>query len=104
MNKAIRVVVLLAGLAAVLPATACSSTKTSESTGEYLDSAAITTKVKAAILQDEQLKVMQIQVETFKDTVQLSGFVDSPQMVARATNVVRNVEGVKAVRNDLVVK
>lgn len=104
MNKAIKMVAVLASLAAAVPMAACSSGPTRESTGEYIDSSAITTKVKAAILQDEQLKVMQIQVETFKDVVQLSGFVDSAQMRARATNVVRNVEGVKSVRNDLVVK
>lgn len=104
MTRAIKVVTVLAGLVLMLPAAACSSSPTSESTGEYIDSAAITTKVKAAILQDEKLKVMQISVETFKDTVQLSGFVDSPQMITRATNVVRNVEGVKHVKNDLVVK
>jgi osmotically-inducible protein OsmY len=105
MNRSIRVAAFVAGLAVVLPGVAaCSSTSTQESTGEYVDSAAITTKVKAAILKDPQLKVMQISVETFKDTVQLSGFVDSQASVRRATEVVRNVEGVKAVKNDLVVK
>lgn len=101
MTKLFRIAAVMAGLTL---AAACSSTPTRESTGEYIDSAAITTKVKAAILQDPQLKVMQISVETFKDTVQLSGFVDSAQTSRHATEVVRNVEGVRAVKNDLVVK
>jgi Predicted periplasmic or secreted lipoprotein len=105
MNRSIRIAAIVAGLAAVLPGVAaCSSTPTTESTGEYVDSAAITAKVKAAILKDPQLKVMQISVETFKDTVQLSGFVDSAATARHAAAVVRNVEGVKAVKNDLVVK
>lgn len=101
MTKLFRIAAVMAGLTLVA---ACSSTPTRESTGEYVDSAAITTKVKTAILQDPQLKVMQISVETFKDTVQLSGFVDSAQTAHHATEVVRNVEGVRAVKNDLVVK
>lgn len=104
MNRTIKAMALLAGLAAVAPLAACSSSPTSESTGEYLDSSAVTAKVKTAILEDPQLKVMQIQVETFKGVVQLSGFVDSPETRQRATQVVRTVEGVKGVRNDLIVK
>lgn len=94
--------------AALLVATgglaACSSTPRQESTGEYVDSAAITTKVKTAILNEPTLKSMQISVETFKDAVQLSGFVDSSASRSKAGEVARNVEGVKSVKNDLVVK
>lgn len=104
MSRTLKVATVLASLAVAMPIAACSSSPKQESTGEYIDSAAITTKVKAEILKDPQLKVMQISVETFKDTVQLSGFVDSAATKARATAVVRNVEGVRAVKNDLVVK
>jgi len=83
---------------------ACSSTPKSESTGEYIDSAAITTKVKAQLIQDPVTKAGQISVETFKDTVQLSGFVDSAASKTRAEEIARGVQGVRAVRNDLVVK
>lgn len=99
---------IFAVAAALLVATgglaACSSTPRQESTGEYVDSAAITTKVKAAILNEPTLKSMQISVETFKDAVQLSGFVDSSASRSKAGEVARNVEGVKSVKNDLVVK
>ena len=64
----------------------------------------ITTKVKAAIYNEPSLKVSQINVETFKGEVQLSGFVDSPQSVNKAGEVARGVNGVKSVKNSLIVK
>jgi len=98
-SKAFAIVVLSA-----LALAACAETGTRESTGTYVDNSAITGKVKAAILQDPSLKVMQIHVTTFKNVVQLSGFVDTPQMVERAGKVARDVEGVSSVQNDLIVK
>ena len=82
----------------------CASTPTRESSGQYVDDSAITTRVKAAIFDDPSLKVLQINVETFKGEVQLSGFVDSPQNVRRAGEVARGVTGVRSVKNDLIVK
>jgi osmotically-inducible protein OsmY len=82
----------------------CASTPKREGTGEYLDDSAITTKVKAAILNEPSLKVLQINVETFKGEVQLSGFVDTPQSVSKAGEVARGVKGVKSVKNNLIVK
>jgi osmotically-inducible protein OsmY len=82
----------------------CASTPTRESTGEYIDDSTITTKVKAAIFNDPSLKVFQINVETFKGEVQLSGSVDSAQSVKKAGEVARSVGGVKSVKNDLIVK
>lgn len=82
----------------------CAGTSTRESTGEYIDSSVLTSKVKTAIYNDPMLKVLQINVETFKDVVQLSGFVDSPEAAARAVEVARSVEGVKAVKNKMSVK
>ncbi len=104
MNTTIRTAALWMTLAAILPIGACAQTAKSESTGEYVDDSAITTKVKAAIMQDAQLKVLQIHVTTYMDRVQLSGFVDNPQMVARATAVVSNVPGVRSIQNNLIVK
>ena len=82
----------------------CAGSRTQESTGEYFDDSTITAKVKAAILGDPELKVWQINVETFKGVVQLSGFVNSPQAVSRAVEVARGVSGVKSVKNNLLVK
>ena len=82
----------------------CASTPTRESSGQYVDDSAITTKVKAAIFDDPSLKVLQINVETFTGEVQLSGFVDSSQNVRRAGEVARGVTGVKSVKNSLIVK
>jgi osmotically-inducible protein OsmY len=82
----------------------CASTKKHEGTGEYVDDTVITTKVKAAILHDPSLKVTEINVETFKGVVQLSGFVKSPADINRAVEVARGVEGVKSVKNDMRIK
>jgi osmotically-inducible protein OsmY len=82
----------------------CAGSQTQESTGEYIDDSTITAKVKSAILGDPELKVMQINVETFKGVVQLSGFVNSPQVVSRAVEVASRVGGVKSVKNNLLIK
>jgi len=82
----------------------CASSPTQSSTGEYIDDSAITARMKTAIYSDPILKVGQISVETYKGVVQLSGFVDSQQAVAKATQLARSVEGVQAVKNSLIVK
>jgi len=82
----------------------CASTPTREGTGEYVDDSAITAKVKAAIFNEPSLKVFQINVETFKGDVQLSGFVDSSQSATKAGEVARSVKGVRSVKNNLIVK
>ena len=79
----------------------CASTSKSEGTGEYVDDTVITTKVKAAIFNEPSLKVAQINVETFKGVVQLSGFVRSQADINKAVEVARGVGGVKSVRNDM---
>jgi hyperosmotically inducible protein len=82
----------------------CASTPTREGSGEYLDDTVITTKVKAAIFNEPSLKVSEINVETFKGVVQLSGFVNSQADINKAAAVARGVQGVKSVRNDMRVK
>ena len=82
----------------------CASTPKQESTGEYVDDTVLTSKVKAAVLNEPSLKVAEINVETFKGVVQLSGFVKDPSDVSKATTVAANVPGVKSVKNDLRVK
>jgi hyperosmotically inducible protein len=83
---------------------ACASTSKQESTGEYVDDSVITTKVKSLLAADDFLKSFQISVETYKGTVQLSGFVSSQQAVDKADQITRSVKGVKSVKNDLIVK
>lgn len=95
---------LAIALAGTMSIAACNSTRTTESTGEYVDSAAITSKVKAALLNDSGLKSFAIDVETFKDVVQLSGFVNTEQVKLHAGEVTASVTGVKSVRNNLIVK
>ena len=95
---------LLISLVLVISVTGCAGGKKMESTGEYFDDMAITTKVKAYILDNSKLNLMQINVETFKGVVQLSGFVDSNDIAAKAGDVARTVRGVKKVNNNLVVK
>jgi len=87
-------------LLAVLFVAACAGTSTKESTGEYLDDSMITTKVKAAIFNEPSLKVSQINVETYKGVVQLSGFVDSADAGAKAVELARAVKGVSSVKDD----
>ena len=83
---------------------ACASTSKQESTGEYIDDSVITTKVKSLLAADDFLKSFQISVETYKGTVQLSGFVGSEKAVDKAGEIARSVKGVKSVKNDLIVK
>jgi len=82
----------------------CASTSKQEGTGEYIDDSVITTKVKAAILQESSLKSSEINVETFKGVVQLSGFVNSQADINKAVEVTRNVKGVKSVTNSMRLK
>ncbi|HWI81750.1 BON domain-containing protein [Ramlibacter sp.] len=82
----------------------CASTNKSESTGQYMDDTAITTKVKTAIFNDPALKSAEINVETFKGRVQLSGFVSSRASSDRAVAVAQGVSGVTSVANDMRLK
>ena len=82
----------------------CASTQKSEGTGEYVDDSVITTKVKAAIFEDATLKVNEVNVETFKGVVQLSGFVSTQAAANKAVDVARTVKGVRSVKNDMRVK
>jgi osmotically-inducible protein OsmY len=82
----------------------CAATSTKEGTGEYFDDTAITTKVKAAMFNEPSLKSAEINVETFKGTVQLSGFVSSRADINKAVELARDVKGVTSVKNDMRVK
>jgi hyperosmotically inducible protein len=82
----------------------CASTANTEGTGEYVDDTVITAKVKTAIFEQPTLKSAEINVETFKGIVQLSGFVRSQDNVNTAIMTAKNVKGVTSVKNDMRVK
>lgn len=108
MNRPTPRTVLFAVVVALgLPAlTACQSTSSGsrESVGEYIDDATITTKVKAVLAKDPDVKAYQVNVETQSGVVQLSGFVDSETSIRRAGELARQVTGVRSVKNDIRVK
>jgi len=104
MKKRNTLVHLLVALAMIATFAACASTRTHESAGEYIDDSVITTKVKSLLAEDDFLKSFQIGVESFKGTVQLSGFVSTQQAVDKASEITRSVKGVKSVKNSLIVK
>ena len=100
-NMFIRCFVLMMLIASFV---ACASTSKQEGAGEYVDDSVITTKVKSLIAADDFLKSFQISVETYKGIVQLSGFVGTQMAVNKAGEIARGVQGVKSVKNDLIVK
>jgi len=105
MKTSIKLIALLAfGAAGLTLSSGCASTPTQESTGEYIDDATITTKVKSAFVSDEVVKAMQVDVTTFKGNVQLSGFVDTAAQKERAGQVAAGVTGVTKVTNNITVK
>jgi len=91
-------------LAAFVGLAGCASTSKQEGTGEYVDDTVLTTKVKTAILAEPTLKSAEINVETYKGVVQLSGFVGSEQSARKALEVARSVKGVKSVQNAIHLK
>lgn len=95
------VLVLVAGFPAL---SGCAGGPARESTGEYIDDAVITSKVKTALFRDPDVSGFRVQVETYKGQVQLSGFVDTPEQRAKAERLARSVEGVRSVTNSLIVK
>lgn len=82
----------------------CAATPTKEGTGEYIDDAVITAKVKSAIFHEPSLKSYEINVETFKGIVQLSGFVAAQEAIDKSVEITRGVSGVKDVKNSLELK
>jgi len=101
LNRSISAVFLAVVLATAM---GCAPTPTKEGTGEYVDDTVITTKVKTAIFNEPSLKSAEINVETFKGTVQLSGFAKYQADINKAGDVARGVNGVKSVKNELRLK
>jgi osmotically-inducible protein OsmY len=105
-NSTLRAAALAAvlGVASPILLSACGSTPTRESTGQYVDDSTITTKVKADFVTDKTVDSTNIKVETFKGTVQLSGFAKSQAEINRAVQIARNVTGVQSVKNDILLR
>tara|TARA_R110002049_G_scaffold71546_2_gene184206 strand:- start:3501 stop:3812 length:312 start_codon:yes stop_codon:yes gene_type:complete len=82
----------------------CAGSATSESTGEYIDDTWITTKVKAALVDDPVAMAREVNVETFKGVVQLTGFISSKEAMDQAMEIARSIEGVSSVKNDMRIK
>ncbi|MDO8887960.1 MAG: BON domain-containing protein [Hydrogenophaga sp.] len=97
-------IAMLAVAASVMTLAGCSTGPKQASAGQYIDDTAITGKVKAAIFNDASLKSAEINVETFKGAVQLSGFVNSQADIQRAVAVTQGVSGVTSVKNDMRLK
>jgi osmotically-inducible protein OsmY len=89
---------------AVLAVVGCAGTDTSRSTGTYIDDKTITTQVTAKLAADPATKATQIQVETYDGVVQLSGFVDTKESIPKAEEIAKSVEGVKKVKNNLILR
>lgn len=103
-KSAVTLTTLLATLSGGVLLAGCSSSPTKESTGEVIDDAWITTKVKAAFVDDPAVSALNIKVETFKGVVQLSGFANNSTEIARAAEIARGIKGVQSVKNDVRLK
>jgi hyperosmotically inducible protein len=95
---------LVAALLGSTLITACSSTPSQQSTGEAIDDGVVTARVKAKLVEDPVTKAHQINVDTFKGTVQLSGFVETEKARSRALQLARDVDGVKQVKDALQIR
>jgi hyperosmotically inducible protein len=104
MNKFSKILSAAFLAATLVSVVACAPTEKREGTGQYIDDTVITTKVKAALVEDPLTKAIEINVETFKGVVQLSGFVASQAAADRAIELARGVAGVKSVKNDMRIK
>ena len=95
---------LVLGAGAAVFSTGCAGSSTKESTGEYIDNSAITARVKSALASDDVVKAREINVESFRGTVQLSGFVSTEAEKDRAGRIAKSIQGVEDVKNNIVVK
>lgn len=103
MHRSLAVVVFTAVMATAT-LSACSSSPSRQSTGEVIDDGVITAKVKAQLIGDPVAKARQINVDTFRGNVSLSGFVESNEARVRALSLAREVEGVKSVKDAMQIR
>ena len=102
--KQIKYLSALISIFVLLISFGCASTSTHQATGEYIDDSVITAKVKAAVLNEPSLKSTEVNVETYKGEVQLSGYVSDETDIAKATEIANSVKGVKSIKNDIQLK
>jgi osmotically-inducible protein OsmY len=100
----IKTTAVLAFSGLLVALSACGSTSTRESTGQYVDNSVLTAKVKTAIFNEPTLKSSEITVQTYKGEVQLSGFVSTVEQTQKAVELARSVPGVMSVKNDMIVR
>lgn len=91
-------------IAMLLTLAGCAGSDTQRSTGQYVDDKTISTRVKTALISDKQVKARNIDVETYKGVVELSGFVESRDEAVRAVSLAHQVDGVKSVKDDMHVR
>ena len=105
-NSTLRGLALAAfiGIGSPVLLSACASTSTTQSPGAYVDDATITTKIKSDFVLDKTVDATDIKVETYKGTVQLSGFAKSQAEINKAVQIARNVSGVQSVKNDILLR
>jgi hyperosmotically inducible protein len=101
MKKILFCLTLLLGSAGIAFTTGCGSTATHRSAGAVIDDSAITAKVKGAFVQDDVVKAMDVKVDTYNGTVQLSGFVETDNQRTRAEQIARGIAGVREVNNNI---
>ena len=99
-----QILILAALLGGTTAIGACASTRTTQAPGEYTDDAVITSKVKAEFVGDKTVSAMNVNVETFRGVVQLSGFANSQTEINQAVAIAKSVKGVKSVKNDIRIK
>ncbi len=105
-NSTLRGLALAAfiGLGSPILLSACANTSTTQGPGAYVDDATITTKVKSDFVLDKTVDATNIKVDTYKGTVQLSGFAKSQAEINKAVQIARNVTGVQSVKNDILLR
>jgi len=101
-GRALRRAALLAAIAGSLAA--CAVARDQQTVGAYVDDAKITATIKARMAQDQEVAATAISVETLNGVTQLSGFAKSPAEKERAAQIARSAEGVRSVRNDIIVR
>lgn len=102
--KPLRLLIMSTFATVIIGITACAGTSTTESTGEYFDDTWITTKVKTALVNESDVRSAEVNVETFKGVVQLSGFVESKEAMDKAVAIAKGIQGVSSVKNDMQIK
>jgi osmotically-inducible protein OsmY len=104
MKKSPTLWLLFAAIMFVIGGCASNSPTQSATPGEFIDDAVITSKVKSAFVSDQKVSALNIGVETNKGVVALSGVAQDRQEVRKAVEIAQNVQGVRAVQNNITIR